>query len=196
MGDNVLALPHRNLELSECMTCDAGLIWQWWGMCRLRNYRCLVSIVPMEIIVVAVQKYRLHCIRGKRRLFCSFLRLSLSTQQYSIYMAKVLLFCQGISGRWAVEWIATQQGPPPSISLSFWLLRVKSVPPLVLSSAATWVLCSGFEDGVRLMHHHRYYCYCYYLFAPKASVVVGFLLSFELYSAAEFLDWMKVVWWG
>lgn len=37
-------------------------------------------------------------------------------------MAKVLLFCQGMSGRWAVEWIATQQGPPPSISLSFWVL--------------------------------------------------------------------------
>lgn len=70
-------------------------------------------------------------------------------------------------------------------------VEVKSVPPLVLSFAATRVLCSGFEDGVPLMHHHChycYYCYCYYLFAPKASVVVGFLLSLELYLAAEFLD--------
>lgn len=33
-----------------------------------------------------------------------------------------------------------------------------------------------------------HYYYYYVLFAPKASVVVGFLLSLELYSAAEFLD--------
>lgn len=35
---------------------------------------------------------------------------------------------------------------------------------------------------------HYYYYYYDVLFAPKASVMVGFLLSLELYSAAEFLD--------
>lgn len=68
------------------------------------------------------------------------------------------------------------------------MLRVKSVPPSVLSFAAIRVLCSDFEDGAPLMHYYYYY-YCYnVLFAPKASVRVGFLLSLELYSAAEFLD--------
>lgn len=67
------------------------------------------------------------------------------------------------------------------------MLKVKSLPPLVLSFAAIWVLCSGFEDGLRLMYHHYYYYY-YVVLAPKVSVVVGFLLSLELYSAAEFLD--------
>lgn len=54
------------------MRCDAGLIWQWWGMYRWKSDRYLVSIVPMEIIIVTVQKYKLHYIRGKRRLFCVF----------------------------------------------------------------------------------------------------------------------------
>lgn len=68
------------------------------------------------------------------------------------------------------------------------MLRVKSVPPSVLSFAAIRVLCSDFEDEAPLMHYYYYY-YCYnVLFAPKASVRVGFLLSLELYSAAEFLD--------
>lgn len=190
-------IPQRNLELSKCLRCDAGLIWHWWGMRRLRNDKYLVNIVPMKIIIVAVQKHKLHYIRGKRRLFCVFQRClcqhsnTAFTWLKSCFSVKVYLESE--------QWIATQQGLPPSISLSFWVSRVKSVPPLVFSFAATWVLCSGFEDGVRLMHHHHhycYYCYCYYLFAPKASVVVGFLLSFELYSAAEFLDWMKAVWWG
>lgn len=34
---------------------------------------------------------------------------------------------------------------------------------------------------------HQCY-YCYVLLAPKVSVVVGFLLSLELYLAAELLD--------
>lgn len=72
MGDNVLVLPHRNLALPKCMRCDAGLIWQWWGMCKLRNDVYLMSIVPIEIIRVAIQKYKLHYRRGKRRLFCVF----------------------------------------------------------------------------------------------------------------------------
>lgn len=67
------------------------------------------------------------------------------------------------------------------------MLRVKSVPPSVLSFAAIRVLCSDFEDGAPLMHYYYYSCYNV-LFAPKASVRVGFLLSLELYSAAEFLD--------
>lgn len=54
------------------MRCGAGLMWQWWGMCRLRNDRYLVSTVPTEIKIVAVQKYKLCFIKGKRRLFCDF----------------------------------------------------------------------------------------------------------------------------
>lgn len=68
----------------------------------------------------------------------------------------------------------------PPLAVSFWVLKVKSVPPSVLSFAVG-VLCSGFEDGVPLMHYY------YVLFEPKASVVVGFLLSLELRSATEFL---------
>lgn len=33
----------------------------------------------MEIIIVAVQKYKLHYIRGKRRLFCGFGIVSVNT---------------------------------------------------------------------------------------------------------------------
>lgn len=67
------------------------------------------------------------------------------------------------------------------------MLKVKSVPPLVLSFAAIRVLCSGFEDGVPLMHDDDDDDDDGVLFVHKASVVVGFLLSVELYSAAEFL---------
>lgn len=168
-------------------------MWQWWGMCSLRNDKYLVSIVPTEINIVAVQKYKLCFIKGKRRLFCDFWNCLC---QHSNFHGWSLAFLS----RYVWE-VSSRVDCHPARPISFHYLEllgveVKSVPPLVLSFAATLVLCFDFEDGVPLMHHHCHYCYCYYLFAPKASVVVGFLLSLELYLAAEFLDWMKVVWWG
>lgn len=47
-------------------------MWQWWGRCRFRNGKYLVNIVAMEITIVAVQKYKIHDIKGKRWLFCDF----------------------------------------------------------------------------------------------------------------------------
>lgn len=38
----------------------------------MRNDGYLMSIVPIEIIRVAIQKYKLHYRREKRRLFCVF----------------------------------------------------------------------------------------------------------------------------
>ena len=192
MAGNTLASPHRNVAWIKHIRWDAQ-IRQCWGTRRFRHGRCLVNIVPMELTMVAVQKYKLHYFRGKRRLLCEFWG---HLRQHSDTIFTWLKSCFSVKVRLEGEqWNGLPPGRAhlPSVAVSCWVFKVKSVPPLVLSFAAIWVLCSGFEDRVPLMHYYYYY---YVLFAPKASVVVGFLLSLELYSAAEFLDWMEAVWQG
>lgn len=78
------------------------------------------------------------------------------------------------SGQWNGLPAGEVQLPP--LAENFWVLKVESLLPLVLSFAAIWVLCSGFEDGVPLMYC-CYYCCCCHLSCGWFSAEFGAVSS-------------------